>query len=101
MLPVVGKPASEIERAAAFGLSVLDAALLPVLVMPPLASLVAPVVTATVTGHEIDAPAAIFAGGVGVQAPSVKPAGKVPTVHDALVADAVDPAALVQRIVPE
>jgi hypothetical protein len=110
MMPVTGKPESEIDKAAAFGLSVLDAELLPVFVVPPLTSLVAPVVTATatgvvdvgvpVTGQEIEAPAAMVAGGVGVQAPSVRPAGSAPTVHDALVALAVAAALLVHRIVP-
>lgn len=73
-------------------------------------SFVAPVVVVTVdvptvvgvpeTEHEIDAPAAMVAGGVGVQVPMVTPAGRPDVVQDALVALAVAPELFVQRIVP-
>jgi hypothetical protein len=75
------------------------------------ASLPAPVVTATVddpaavgvpdTGHEIEAPAATVAGGTGVQAPAVMPAGKPLMLQVALVADAVAVALFVHLMVPE
>ena len=79
--------------------------------LAPLVSLVAPVVSVTVllpvvvgvplTGHEMLAPAAIVAGGVGVQAPTVTPAGKPAVEQVAAIALAVALALLVQRMVPE
>jgi hypothetical protein len=53
------------------------------------------------TGQVIEAPAATVAGGTGVQAPSVSPAGKPETLHVALVAEAVAPALFVHLMVPE
>lgn len=89
----------------------LVAVLLPPVVVPPLESLVAPVDTETVvapdavgvplTGHEMLAPAATVAGGVGVQVPAVTPGGRPEMAQDAAVALAVAVALLVQRIVPE
>jgi hypothetical protein len=111
MLPAVGKPLRLIAKAAAVGLNVLVAELLPPAVVPPLASLTAPVETATVTddddvgvpltGQLIEAPTAMVAGGVGVHMPSVRPAGSAETLQDALVALAVAVAEFVHRIVPE
>ena len=83
--------------------------LLPPAVVPPLLSLVAPVVTVTVTAPEVvgvpdtgqdDAPAATVAGGTGVQAPTVTPAGRPEMLHVAAVAVAVAVPLLVQRMVP-
>ena len=92
------------------GDNVFEPVLFPVAVIPPLASLIAPVVTATVleaadvgvpvTGQLMLAPAATVAGGVGVHAPRLRPAGKPVTAHDAFVALAVAVALLVQRMVP-
>lgn len=86
------------------------ALLLPVEVLPPLTSFVAPVVAVTVdapaavgvpvTGHEILAPAATVAGGVGVHAPTVTPAGRPAIAHDALIALAVAAALFVHFSVP-
>ena len=84
--------------------------LLPPAVVPPLTSLIAPVLTETVelpdaTGvpliaHEMLASGATDAGGVGAQMPTVTPAGKPEMTQDALVALAVAVALLVQRTVP-
>ena len=89
----------------------LVAVLLPPLPVPPLLSLVAPVVTDAVvvpdavgvpeTGQLMLVPAATVAGGSGVHAPTVTPGGKPVTAQVALAALAVEPAALVHRIVPE
>lgn len=89
---------------------VVVAVLLPPVPVPPLVSLVAPVVAVTVneppvvgvpeTGHEIVAPAATVAGGTGVQAPTVTPGGRPETAHVALSADAVAVALLVHTTVP-
>jgi len=78
--------------------------------VPPLVSLVAPVVTVTVdeplavgvplTGQLMLAPAATVAGGTGVQAPTVTPAGSPLTEQVAAVALAVAVAEFVHRIVP-
>jgi hypothetical protein len=110
MLAVAGKPArlmlmSEPETATA-----LVAVLLPPADVPPLLSLAAPVVAVTVeepgpvgvpdTGHEMLAPAAIVAGGVGVQAPTVTPGGKPDTPHVAAAALCVAVALFVHLIVP-
>jgi hypothetical protein len=110
MLAVVGKPArlmpiSEPETATAF-----VAVLLPPPVVPPLLSLVAPVETDTVedpgpvgvpeTGHEILAPAATVAGGVGVQVPTVTPGGRPVMLHVAAVALCVAVALFVHLIAP-
>jgi hypothetical protein len=111
MLPGVGNAPMLIDKAAAVGLNVRVAALLPPVVMPPLASLTAPVLTVTVTeavevgvpvtGQEMLWPAASEATGVvGVQVPSVRPAGSAETAHVAFVAAAFDPAAFVHRTVP-
>ena len=86
------------------------AVLLPPVVVPPLASLVAPVVTVTVvepfavgvplTGQEMLAPAVTVAGGVGVHVPTVTPGGRPDTEQDALVALAVAVALFVHLMVP-
>jgi hypothetical protein len=86
------------------------AVLLPPLVTPPFVSLSAPVEAVTVdepaavgvpeTAHEMLAPAATVAGGVGVHVPTVTPGGKPETEHDAFVAAAVAVALLVHFIVP-
>ena len=84
------------------------AELLPPVPVPPLLSLLAPVVTVVVvepvavgvplTGHVILAPAAI--GGADEQAPTVTPGGKPLTAHVAAAALAVDAALFVHLIVP-
>lgn len=91
--------------------SVAVAELLPPVVVPPLLSLVAPVVAVRVeapaavgvplTGHEMLAPAATVAGGTGVQVPTVTPAGNPASEHVAAVALAVAVALLVHLSVPE
>lgn len=80
------------------------------MVVPPLTSLVAPVVAVTVlepgavgvpeTGQEMLAPAATVAGGVGVHAPTVTPGGKPETVQVALRALAEAETLLVHLSVP-
>jgi hypothetical protein len=85
--------------------------LLPPAVVPPLVSFVAPVWTDAVvdpeavgvplTAHEMLEPAAIVAGGVGVQLPTVTPAGNPLIAHVAFVADAVAVALLVHKTAPE
>ena len=52
------------------------------------------------TGHEMLAPAAIVAGGAGVQVPTVTPGGRPETVQLAAVAAAVALALFVHLIVP-
>ena len=91
---------------------VIDAVaeLFPPVVVPPLASLVAPVVAVSVvlpvavgvpeTVHEMLEPAATVAGGVGVQVPTVTPGGSPETEHDAFVAEAVAVALFVHLSVP-
>lgn len=84
--------------------------LLPPVVVPPLVSLMAPVVVVAIvvpvaigvpeTVQLIEAPAAIVAGGVGVQVPTVTPAGSPVVVQVALVALAVAEELFVHRIVP-
>ena len=78
--------------------------------VPPLVSLVAPVVTVTVelptavgvplTGQLMLAPAATVAGGAGAHVPTVTPGGRPDTAHVALVALAVAAALFVHLIVP-
>ncbi|MEZ5854625.1 MAG: hypothetical protein R3D67_07695 [Hyphomicrobiaceae bacterium] len=90
------------------GAMVLVAWLLPPLVVPPLVSLPAPVVTVTVaeavlvgvpeTVQEMLLPEATVAGGVGVHVPTVTPAGKPEMAHDAATADCGP--ALVHSTVP-
>ena len=85
--------------------------LLPPVVVPPLTSLVAPVVAVRVvepgavgvpeTAHEMLAPAAIVAGVDGVQTPMVTPGGRPLTEQVAAVALAVAVAAFVHLSVPE
>ena len=87
------------------------AVLLPPDVVPPLVSLVAPVVTVAVvvplavgvplTGQEMLEPAATVAGGAGVQVPTVTPGGRPETEHVADVALAVASELLVHLTVPE
>ena len=86
------------------------AVLLPPAVVPPLTSLVAPVVAVTVvvpvavgvplTGQLMLVPAATVAGGAGVHVPTVTPGGRPLTEHVALIALAVADALLVHLIVP-
>jgi hypothetical protein len=78
--------------------------------LPPFASFVAPVATETVddpvavgvpeTAHEMLAPAATVAGGVGVHAPTVTPGGRPEMAQVALVAPAVAAVLLVHLKVP-
>ena len=92
------------------GVSVLVDWLLPPDVMPPLLSLVAPVVTTTGLGafdvgvpetvHEMEAPMATVAGVAGTQPVTVTPAGNPATEQEALMADAVAVALLVHLMVP-
>ena len=94
-------------------LIVAVAVLLPPAVVPPLVSLVAPVVAVTVdapaakavgvplTGQVMLEPAATVAGGTGEHAPTVTPAGKPDTAHVAAIALAVAAALFVHLIVPE
>jgi hypothetical protein len=87
------------------------AVLLPPPVAPPFVSFVAPVATETVdapeavgvpaTVHEMLAPAATDAGGVGVHVPTDTPGGNPEIAHVALVALAVAAALLVHFTVPE
>ena len=86
------------------------AVLLPPLPVPPLVSLVAPVVAVTVfvpaavgvplTGQLMLAPMATVAGGKGEQVPTVTPGGRPETAHVALVALAVADALLVHFTLP-
>jgi hypothetical protein len=93
------------------GVSVAVVWLLPPVVVPPLLSLVAPVVTITgvdvldvgvpVTAQEMLWPTASEATGVvGVQAPRDKPAGRAETEHVAFVAAAEAFALFVHLMVP-
>ena len=85
--------------------------LLPPVPVPPLASLVAPVVAVSVvepgavgvpdTEHEMLVPAATVAGVDGVQVPTVTPGGRPLTEQVAAVALAVAVAELVHLSVPE
>lgn len=87
-----------------------DAELLPPVPVPPLTSLVAPVVTAAVvvplvvgvplTVQLMLFPAGTVAGGEGVHAPTVTPGGKPDMAQLAFVALAVADTLLVHRIVP-
>ena len=86
------------------------AVLLPPAVVPPLTSLVAPVVAVTVevpdtvgvplTGQLMLAPAATVAGGAGEHVPTVTPAGKPETVQVAFSALAAAAPLLVHLTVP-
>ena len=90
--------------------SVAVAVLLPPLVVPPFASLVAPVVAVRVlaptavgvplTRQEMLEPAATVAGGAGVHVPTVTPAGRPASEQVALVALAVAVALFVHFSVP-
>ena len=87
------------------------AELLPPVVVPPLESFVAPVVAVTVTEpvavgvpdteHEMLLPGATVAGGVGVQVPTVTPAGRPEILHVALTALPVAVDEFVHSTVPE
>ena len=93
------KPDKLIDISEATVATALVAVLLPPAVVPPLVSLVAPVVTDAVvvpdavgvpeTEHVIDAPAATVAGGVGVHVPTVTPGGRPLMLQVALVALAI------------
>ena len=108
---VVGKPDRSGVMSEPTVAMALVAELLPPALVPPLVSLVAPVVTDAVvepdavgvplTGQMMLAPAATVAGGRGEQAPTVTPGGRPVTVHVAFVALAVEAAALVHLIEPE
>ena len=110
MLAVVGSVDRSMLMSEPTVATVLLAELLPPAVVPPLPSLVAPVVTAMVlfpaavgvplTEHEMLAPAATDAGGVGEQVPTVTPGGRPDTAQLASVALAVAEALLVHLIVP-
>ena len=86
------------------------AVLLPPVDVPPLTSLVAPVVVVTVvvpvvvgvplTGQLMLAPATTVVGGAGAHTPTVTPGGKPLTEHVALIALAVADALLVHLMVP-
>ena len=86
------------------------AVLLPPVVVPPFESFVAPVVAVSVleptavgvplTGQEMLEPAATVAGGVGVQAPMVTPAGRPVSEQVAAVALAIAVALFVHFKVP-
>jgi hypothetical protein len=83
---------------------------LPPVVVPPFESFVAPVVAVTVTdpvavgvpetAHEMLEPTATEAGGVGVQAPTVTPAGNPLIEHVAAMAAPVAVAEFVHKTVP-
>lgn len=110
MLAVTGRPARLILISEPTVATALVAVLLPPLPVPPFVSLVAPVVADAVvepaavgvpdTGHEILAPMATLAGGVGVHAPTVTPGGNPVTAQVALSALAVAVALLVHLTVP-
>ncbi|MEZ5854620.1 MAG: hypothetical protein R3D67_07670 [Hyphomicrobiaceae bacterium] len=84
--------------------------LLPPVPVPPFESFVAPVVAVTVEEpvavgvpamvHEMEAPGATVAGGVGVQPVTERPAGRPVIAQLALVALAGAAALFVQRTVP-
>lgn len=105
-----GRPARLIDISEAEVAIDAVAELLPPEPVPPLVSLVAPVVTVAVvepgpvgvpvTGQLMLAPAAIVAGGIGEHVPTVTPGGKPDTAQEALVALAVAAALLVHLIVP-
>ena len=111
MLADVGSPVMLIDISDCTTETEAVAELLPPVVVPPLLSLVAPVVAVTVTEpdvvgvpeteHEMLEPAATVAGGVGVQVPTVTPAGRPLIAQVALSALAVAVALFVQSTVPE
>jgi hypothetical protein len=108
-LAVVGNPLRSIDISDALVATFF--VLLPPEPVPPLVSLVAPVVAVTVTepdavgvpetAHEMLDPIATAVGGVGVHTPSVTPAGNPLTEQDAAIAPAVAPALFVHKTVPE
>jgi hypothetical protein len=112
-VPVYGTPTliavGRVLRSMLMSAPVTATALVAVL-LPELVSLVAPVATETVeepgpvgmpaTVHEMLAPAATVAGGVGVHVPTVTPGGRPVIAHVALAALAVAVALLVHLIVP-
>lgn len=110
MLAVVGNPARLILMSEPVVLIGAVAVLLPPDVVPPLVSLVAPVVAVTVdapdavgvplTAQEMELPAASVTGGVGVQLVTETPGGKPVTAQVAFSALAVAPALLVHLTVP-
>lgn len=110
MFAVVGNPARSIDMSDALVVTDVVAVLLPPVPVPPLVSLVAPVVAVTVTepvavgvpetGHEMLAPIAIVAGGVGVHVPTVTPGGSPLTLQVAARAAAVAAPLFVQTTVP-
>lgn len=110
-MAVPGSPERSIDISDAFVATVVDAELLPPVPVPPLVSLVAPVVAVTVTlpvavgvpetVQEMLAPMATDAGGVGVQVPTVTPAGRPETLQLAATAAAVAEPLLVHSTVPE
>lgn len=110
MLAVVGRPDKSTDMSEPVTAIDVVAELLPPVPVPPLLSLVAPVVPVTVTVpvavgvpetvHEIVPDGATFVGGVGVQ-DVVKPAGRPDTAHVAFVAVTDGAAAFVQVKVPE
>ena len=108
---VVGRPVTSGNMSDPTAVIALVAELLPPVVVPPLLSFVAPVVTVTVVApaavgvplmeQEMLAPAATVAGGAGVQVPTVTPGGRPEITQDAAVALAVAAAELVHLTVPE
>ena len=110
MLDVAGKPDRLILMSDPDVTIACVAVLFPPAPVPPLLSLAAPVTTVTdvlpdavgvpLTGHEMLAPATTIAGGVGVHAPTVTPAGSPEAAHVALAAAAVALALFVHLIVP-
>ena len=105
---VVGRPLRSIDMSEPDVVTAFVAWLLPPDVVPPLVSFEAPVVTVTVaavvdvgvpeTVQLIELPLATVAGGVGVQVPTVTPAGRPVMAHVAATADCGP--ALVHRMVP-
>ena len=110
MLPVAGSPAKLMLISEPTVAMACVAVLLPPLPVPPLVSLVAPVLTVAVvvpeavgvplTGQLMLAPATTVAGGSGEHAPTVTPGGRPLTAQVAFVALAVAAAAFVHLIVP-
>ena len=109
-LPVVGSPARLMLMSEPVVAMATVVWLLPPVPVPPLVSLVAPVVTVAVTlpevvgvpltGHEMLAPTATLAGGTGEQVPTVTPGGSPVTEQVAERAEAVAVALLVHVMVP-
>ena len=109
-MAVIGRPLRSTLMSEPTVTSDAVAVLLPPAVVPPLTSLVAPVVAVTadapaavgvpVTAQLMLLPTAIVAGVEGVHAPTVTPEGRPDTAHVALTALAVAVALLVHKIVP-